>query len=124
MMQNCEERDFPMHELSIAQDVIRILEQNLKSADLRSVKQVRLSVGKMMAVENVSLKFAYESLTSGTSLADSELEIIEVPVLMRCNSCGKTYSTENPLHGCISCNSADFSIVEGQDMFVKEVVLE
>lgn len=113
-----------MHEMSLAQEIIQILHEQLKTMDLQKVIKVRVSVGALLAVERESLNFAYKVLAEDTPLKDSNLEIIEEPVMASCRKCGNTYKVENYSYVCPKCKNNDFTIVEGNKMYIKEVEVE
>lgn len=113
-----------MHEMALAQDIVQILHSNLKSIDLQTVTIVRLSVGVLMMVERESLQFAYQVLTEKTPLQNSKLEIIEEPLTISCNNCGNRHIVENYEYTCQNCQSTDYTIIAGREMYVKEVEIK
>ena len=52
------------------------------------VLRVRLAIGELTCVQLEQLKFCYESVTSETPLAGSELDIEAIPARVTCSRCG------------------------------------
>ena len=52
-----------MHELSIAEGIIEIVERTAKSNNVNRVKSVRIAVGELAGVDIDCLRFAWQSVT-------------------------------------------------------------
>ena len=113
-----------MHELSLADDVLRIVIGQLREADLASVKVVRVAIGEMMMVEKDTFTFAFDALKEDTPLKDSRIEIVNIPPKAVCGKCGASFQPEKFYPLCPQCGGQDYSIVEGNSMFVKEVEVD
>lgn len=115
-----------MHELTIAQNIISIVEDELKSRNCHaSVKKVIFSAGRMNAIIPESLKFGFDVLKKNSPfLMQSELEITEIPIKIRCNNCGREMDISEPMFICDKCGSIDIEILSGKDMFVESIELE
>ena len=113
-----------MHEMSLAEDVIDILKEQLENVDLELVRIVRVAVGEMMMVEKNTFIFAYDAIKEDTPLKNSSMELIEVPLKALCQSCGCRFSPEKLFPRCTQCGSDDYVIEQGKDMYVQEVEIE
>ncbi len=102
-----------MHELSIAQEIVNIVKSHLTDSNIK-VKFVRLKVGKLSGVLVDSLKFCYDSIVVNTELQESSLEIIEVPIKLKCNDCGHESIINEPYFSCEYCNSINVNLIEGR----------
>lgn len=110
-----------MHELSIAESVIRIA---IAHAAGRRVAKVELSVGHLRQVVPSALEFAFELASRGTSLEGAALDMREVPAAGRCSACGTDSALpEFPLH-CSACGSLDVDVVRGEELMVEALELE
>jgi hydrogenase nickel incorporation protein HypA/HybF len=76
-----------MHELSIAATIMESVLEFLETRPVGKVLRVRLAVGELTCVQAEQLKFCYESVTRETPLAESILEIEEVPARVMCPKC-------------------------------------
>jgi hydrogenase nickel incorporation protein HypA/HybF len=112
-----------MHELSIAQEILRIVDQYLPNPTPDSVKYVKIKVGKLANILNDSLSFCYDALTENTPLAGSKLQITELPIKILCVSCNKESEIEPPVFACPDCGNNQLKIISGTELQVDEIEL-
>ncbi len=110
-----------MHELSLAQDIIETVKQNVSAGELEKVREVIVEVGAFSGVVADSLKFSFEAITSGTELNNAVMEIVDIPFCLKCNDCGSETSTEIPMLLCSLCGSSNTQIISGDELRVKEL---
>lgn len=110
-----------MHELSLAQDIIETVKQNVTAAELPKVREIIVEVGAFSGVVADSLKFSFEAITSGTELNDAVMKIVDIPFCLKCNDCGNETSTEIPMLLCSICGSSNTQILSGDELRVKEL---
>ena len=110
-----------MHELSIAEAVVRIASDHAAG---RRVHRVEVKVGHLRQVVPSALEFAFELTTQGTPLEGAELAIEDVPAAGICRSCG-THSviSDFPLR-CSRCGGIDLELVSGEELLVDSLELE
>ncbi|HWT66153.1 MAG TPA: hydrogenase maturation nickel metallochaperone HypA [Terracidiphilus sp.] len=78
-----------MHELSLASSIVDAVTESLAPYPGARVKEVRLRVGALAAVEEESLQFCFGIATENTPLAGAALVIAIVPVGGHCPACAK-----------------------------------
>lgn len=110
-----------MHELSIAQNIVEIVEQHLPEIGVREVKSVKLKVGDLSGVVPDSLRFCFDAITAGTRLQSAVIEIEHVPFVVRCNKCGEDSTNESGVVFCDSCGGRDVSIISGNELRITEI---
>lgn len=113
-----------MHETSIAQDIITIVEETLKAYPGNCVKKVNVSIGEMIAVVPDLLHHAYDSLTWDTPLKNSTLDITIIPISAMCHSCEKIFGLVEYEFLCPRCQSANIEVTTGNEFFIKELEVE
>ena len=110
-----------MHELSIAEAVVRIASEHAQG---RSVARVELRVGHLRQVAPGALAFAFEVAGQGTPVEGAALAIEEVPARVACRVC----AAESGAHGfplaCAGCGSLDVDLVAGEELDVDALELE
>jgi len=78
-----------VHELSIAESVVRIAEQHAAG---RPVAVVELKVGHLRQVVPSALAFAFELVAQGTCVEGADLVMEEIRAAGRCRGCGTELS--------------------------------
>lgn len=112
-----------MHELQIAQNIVKITEDEVRKSGLtRSISAINLKIGKMHAVIHESLRFSFDVLKRDRiQLEQAKLVISEMPVKIRCRSCHKTQLITEPIFICPHCSSADIEIISGNELYVDSI---
>ena len=110
-----------MHELSLAESVVRIASRHAAG---RPVARVEVKVGYLRQVVPEALRFAFELVAVGTEVEGAELVLVEVPAAGRCRRCG----AESELPGfplrCAACGGLDLELLRGEELLVDALELE
>ena len=112
-----------MHELSIAQNIIQILNSTVEQNRLGLVDKIHLKIGLLCNVMIESLNFSYNSIVENTPLQNSTLEIEILPIKITCNDCGEINTTYDFIFFCPACNSSAISVISGDEMIISSVQL-
>lgn len=112
-----------MHELSIAQNVIEIVQQNLPPAPHPPVRVVKMRVGEMAGVVVDSLEFCFSALVLDTPLEGARLEVEQVPVVAHCRKCELQFEVEHCAFACPWCDNLEIEVISGRELQVVEVEL-
>jgi hydrogenase nickel incorporation protein HypA/HybF len=113
-----------MHEMAIAQQIVGIVEETLKSHPNAKCKTVHIRVGELTAIIPESLTFAYQAITTDTSLCESVLHIESVPVLAKCRSCSQQFGIKDFEFSCPFCRSQDIEIQQGKELHIEKLELD
>ena len=62
-----------MHELSIAQSIVQLSEQQAREHHSSQIEEVELEIGRLAGVELQTLEFAMESAVKGTLLEKAKI---------------------------------------------------
>src|SRR5210317_983009 len=92
-----------MHEMSLAEGILRILEENSRTQAYTRVKGVWLEIGRLSHVEPESLRFCFGAVTRDTLADGARLEMIMVDGSGWCHDCGKTVAVESHYDACPHC---------------------
>lgn len=112
-----------MHELSIAESILDIINQNVPTEELGNVRAVNLKVGAMAGVVCESLEFSFQALTAGTPLAKSSLSIDHIPFQIHCASCNKTLQSQFGMAVCPGCSGTETRVISGTELQVVSIDL-
>lgn len=113
-----------MHELSVAENIIETVKQNVSPPDMHNVKEIRLKLGEFSNVVADSLLFAFESLKDDYNLNDSELVIQPVKFEIECRECGAVTTNKYGLRECVICGSVNTKVLSGEELLVTEIELK
>ncbi|MGA1845046.1 MAG: hydrogenase maturation nickel metallochaperone HypA [bacterium] len=113
-----------MHELSIAQSLLEIIEQESAPFGNTKVLSVTLRIGKLSGIVPDALQFAFETITQGGVAEGALLFIEEVPIMIKCHECGELFTAEHPFMVCPRCEGLDVEMVSGRELEVKELEIE
>ncbi len=105
-----------MHELSIAQNIVDILHEQMNIHNLSKIERVSLKVGALRNVVIESLSFSFNVLTSGSRLEGAHLEVEEVPIRGRCMNCGREFIVRDWLDDCPFCQGVRVEITSGKEL--------
>jgi hydrogenase nickel incorporation protein HypA/HybF len=110
-----------MHELSLAESIVRIATRHAAG---RPVAKVEVKVGHLRQVVPSALEFAFELVAHGTEVEGAELVLEEVPAAGRCRQCG----TESELPGfplrCGACGGLELELLRGEELLVDALELD
>jgi hydrogenase nickel incorporation protein HypA/HybF len=111
-----------MHELSIALSVLDIVRTAAAESGLARVGLVRLRIGRASGVQPDSLRFAFDCSKEGTVAEGAALEIEEVPVGGRCESCDSDFTSAEPyVLACPLCGGGSFRVTAGDELHVLDL---
>ena len=113
-----------MHELSIAQNIFDLVEENVSGKDRIKVININLRLGEISGVIPESLEFCFEVITKGTQLENALLKIEKIPLTAKCNSCSLEFCIKNLIFFCPGCDSSDIKILTGTEMQVSEIEID
>ena len=112
-----------MHEISLLENVLEILEENAKSQGFNQVKKVCLEIGKLSCVEQDALRFGFDVVMKNTLAENAELEIIQTEGVGVCQQCGKTVRLETLHDPCGKCGCPGVVVTQGNEMKIKDLIV-
>ncbi|MEW6378046.1 MAG: hydrogenase maturation nickel metallochaperone HypA [bacterium] len=113
-----------MHELSLVQELIGVLEEQVRVHTVKKVLRVNLRVGKMTSVVPSSLAFCFEVLSRGTSLEGAVLDIEEIPVRCRCTTCQEEFEVESFTFFCPKCGGNNLEQLSGREFLIHHLEVD
>lgn len=107
-----------MHEMSIAQAILGVVENELERHGLSRAAVVRVKVGQLSGVVPHSLTFCWRMVSEDGPAAGSTLEIIDVPARARCLVCDSEFEVRDFVFVCPDCQSTDLDLLTGRELTV------
>ena len=113
-----------MHELGIAQSILKTVEQEVKVRSLPPVAEVGIRVGALSGVLPDALAFGFEALIVGTALAGCRLKIELVPARAQCRICRKAFDVADCFFQCPACRSVQVDVTHGYELDIAYLEVE
>jgi len=113
-----------MHEMSLAEGVLQVIEDNAKTNDFSRVKTVWLEIGELAGVEVEAIRFCFDAMVKGTLADGARLEIIATQGEGHCLACGETVAIQLRYDPCPLCGGYPVEPTGGLEMRVKELEVE
>jgi hydrogenase nickel incorporation protein HypA/HybF len=110
-----------MHELSVAQNILDIVQQSVPKEELADVRIVRLKLGTFSGVVADSLDFCFTAITAETELSNARLSFEHVPFVVQCRECQKTFDNDIGFVVCPECESVNTVVLSGRELQVTEI---
>lgn len=113
-----------MHEMSLAEGVLQIIEDYRVREPFSAVRSVVLEIGELSTVEVESLRFCFDAVVRDSVAQGAVLEIQRVPGTAFCMPCGKAVPIQALYDPCPECGSYQVQATGGTEMRVKELQVE
>jgi len=113
-----------MHEMSLCEGVLQILQTEAKNQGFTKVKTVWLEIGDLSSVEPDAMLFSFDVVTRNSLADGAKLEIIHVPGDAWCMQCSKNVPVKQRFDECPECGSYQLQITGGDEMKIKELEVE
>jgi hydrogenase nickel incorporation protein HypA/HybF len=113
-----------MHEMSIARNIVEIVEDVVRDNGPARVERVVVSIGRMVGVVPDSLSFCFEAITADTPLSGASLIIEPIPIRARCNDCGLTFEVESFAFHCDACGGTSLDVLSGNELLVHSIEVQ
>jgi len=104
-----------MHELSLVESILRIIEEYAEKEKFARVVALRLSFGKLSCVDPKSLRFAFEIQSRGGRAEGAVFDLEILPARVGCLACGKESEVERFDSECPACRAKDVLLVAGTE---------
>jgi len=113
-----------MHEMSLAEGVLQVIEDYARKEGYRRVKTVTLEIGRLSGAEPEAMRFCFDAVVRGTLADGAALEIVETEGSGWCLACGKTVPVAARYDPCPDCGGYQVQATGGMEMRVKELEVE
>ena len=113
-----------MHEMSLCEGILQILETESAQKNFKKVKSVALEIGSLSGVEIEALKFSFDVVMKGSLAEGSELIIIDKPATAWCMQCAEAVTIKQRYDDCPKCGSAQLQVTGGEELSIKELEVE
>ncbi len=136
-----------MHEWSLAEAVIETAIDFARKNGLKKITKIKIRMGELQQIEEDIFRYAINEILNikGDIVKDTEIEIEEEKVLLKCRVCGYEWGGEEifgtmgegdreAIHflpevahtytRCPMCKSTDFKVIKGRGLFIDSITGE
>lgn len=113
-----------MHELSIAQSIVSLVEEQASIHHASVIEEVELEIGRLAGVELRTLEFALESAVKGSLMENARIVRHYIDGEGVCCECEKTFLLESLFSQCPYCGSWLINLIRGKELRVKSLVVK
>lgn len=113
-----------MHEASLAQDLLVLIEETARANFVRSVTRATIEIGALSCVSPDALQFAFEAMRRGTLAESCQLVIERTPLRVSCPACGAEGATTAEDPSCPKCRQIPVEVLSGREMRLVSIDVE
>lgn len=113
-----------MHELSLAESMLQIVEAAAEREGARRVRRIVLEIGRLACVEVDALCFCFASVAADGPAAGADLDIVDIPGAGICDDCGASAPMDAPYGECPACGGYRMRPTAGTAMRVSDIEIE
>ncbi len=110
-----------MHEMSLAEGMLQIIEDAARQDRFTKVITVWLEIGQLASADPQAMAFCFDAVTRHTIAAGARLEIIQTLGMGRCTACAKTVPVTELFGACPDCGGYQVEVTDGTAMRIKEL---
>ena len=110
-----------MHEASIAQSLLGIVQRAVEKTEVRKIVQIEISIGRLKAIEPELLVSCFDFMAEETVCEGAELMINEIPISVSCEACGEISDVSGFRFRCGICDSGALKIIRGSELKVDRI---
>jgi hydrogenase nickel incorporation protein HypA/HybF len=110
-----------MHEMSLAEGVLQLIEDAARAQEFSKVTTVWLEIGQLSGVEVEAMKFCFDAVVRDSIADGARLEIVATQGTGWCMQCSQTVPMQEVFGECPQCGSHQMQVTGGTEMRVKEL---
>ena len=112
-----------MHEMSITEDILRIVSEHAAGADATNVTEIQIVIGELASFIDNSIQFYFDILSPGTVAEGAILNFRRIKTRFRCRQCEKEFMPENKNWICPYCSALGGDIIAGKEFYIESITV-
>ncbi|MDR3494878.1 MAG: hydrogenase maturation nickel metallochaperone HypA [Ancalomicrobiaceae bacterium] len=113
-----------MHEMSLCQGIIAIVEDEAERQAFDRVKSVVLELGRLGHVLPEAMLFCFDAVSRGTIADGAELVIRRTEGAAWCFDCETSVPLADRMSPCPRCGGGRLQVTSGEELRVVEIAVE
>ena len=112
-----------MHELSLAAEILRLVQASAAREPFARVARLRLEAGALAGVEVPALRFALDAIAPGTCLDGATIDIDQPPGRAWCAGCDAEVAIDSRADPCPRCGATGLRPTGGHQLRLRDLVV-
>ncbi|WP_163576892.1 hydrogenase maturation nickel metallochaperone HypA [Halomonas faecis] len=113
-----------MHEMSLCEGVIQVIEEQASQQGFERVLGVTLEIGALAGVELDALRFCFEVVCRDTLAEGAALHIRERAGRAHCFDCDRPVEVAQRFDACRACGGYRLQVTAGEELKIQELEVE
>jgi hydrogenase nickel incorporation protein HypA/HybF len=113
-----------MHELSVTEGLIKIVDEEAKSRNIKQVSGINLVIGDLTSIIDDSVQFYFNILSKGTAAAGAVLSFKRIAAEFSCRTCGNIFEQQSCGYKCPKCGGKGIIVNKGQEFYIESIEVE
>ena len=109
-----------MHEMMVAENLLAVISDEAAKRNAKAIG-AKISCGKLYAINDEALHFAFEAIAKGTPCEGLKLQIEHKPIQGRCKKCNETFDADFSSPKCPKCSGEDFELLPDAPLLLEEI---
>ncbi len=110
--------------MSLAMGIVDLAVTHAVRAESEQILSIDIEIGGLAGVLTESLVFCFEAAARHTIAEKASLNISDIPAESKCLDCDQVFPVNSFTDCCPSCNSCRTTLVRGQELQVKSIVVD
>lgn len=110
-----------MHELGLAQDVLKKIKAEAKAKGLSRVTYARVKIGETLITDRPEFEEIFSTISMGSVAEGMRLELEISPLKAICSNCKKEFNSRAPRLDCPHCGSTHLQISSGKELLIEDL---
>jgi hydrogenase nickel incorporation protein HypA/HybF len=113
-----------MHELSIAEELVRVIREELRAHPNTRLKSALVRVGTLRLIEPMTLECCFKAAAWDAPLMGARLRIEQVEASARCRKCDLEFPVEHNWFECPRCGETGSELLHGNELELVSLEIE
>lgn len=113
-----------MHEMSIAESLVGLIEEEARKDGFTRVKRIGVKLGALGHVEPAALRFCFAAVARGTLVEGACLDMETVPGAGWCPRCRRAVAIAQRYELCPECGQSHVDLTAGDELRLSELEVE
>lgn len=110
-----------MSELTIAEALLKSIQQQARKEGFSRVKHIYLEIGRLSDITPEAMRLCLEGILKNTLAENAKVSIEEAEAKALCLSCGHTNNISNEYSACDDCGSFDLKLLTGDQVKIRHL---